>query len=242
MKHLLIIFSILLLSSPLFGDNHKGETLYLWKTSSDVQWYRFGNKYTRPQYKGEVENGKPNGLGVLIYPYNGKSIVGEWKNGKEWKTKHRTKNGSLILKFEMGKNAQVTVISPDGRKYVGEWKDGKQNGQVKITFPDGSGYVGEFKDGLKNGQGTYTWSDGKKHVGEYKDGLENGQGTRTYPNGEKYVGEWKNGEKSGQGTYTWSDGDKEVGEWKKNELWNGTQYDKNGNIDYKYVIGNKIKQ
>jgi len=28
MKHLLIIFSILLLSSPLIGDNHKGETFY----------------------------------------------------------------------------------------------------------------------------------------------------------------------------------------------------------------------
>ena len=53
----------------------------------------FGDKNTRPQYKGEVENGKPNGLGVLIYPYNDKSIVGEWKNGKEWKTKHRTKMG-----------------------------------------------------------------------------------------------------------------------------------------------------
>ena len=155
MKHLFIIFSILLLSSPLFGDNHKGETLYLWKTSSSVLWYRFGDKNTRPQYKGEVENGKPNGLGVLIYPYNGKSIVGEWKNGKEWKTKHRTKNGSLILKFEMGKNGQVTFTSPDGRKYVGEWKDGKQNGQGKMTLPDGEKYEGKFKDGIPNGQGTY---------------------------------------------------------------------------------------
>ena len=155
MKHLFIIFSILLLSSPLFGDNHKGETLYLWKTSSSVLWHRFGDKNTRPQYKGEVENGKPNGLGVLIYPYNGKSIVGEWKNGKEWKTKHRTKNGRLILKFEMGKNGLVTVTSPNGRKYVGEWKDGKQNGQGKMTLPDGEKYEGKLKDGIPNGQGTY---------------------------------------------------------------------------------------
>ena len=83
MKHLFIIFSILLLSSPLFGDNHKGETLYLWEISSSVQWYRFGDKYTRPQYKGEVENGKPNGLGVLIYPNNdagSQAIIGEIKN------------------------------------------------------------------------------------------------------------------------------------------------------------------
>ena len=200
MKHLLIIFSILLLSSPLFGDNHKGETLYLWKTSSGVQWYRFGDKYTRPQYKGEVENGKPNGLGVLIYPYNGKSIVGEWKNGKEWKTKHRTKNGSLILKFEMGKNGQVTFTSPDGRKYVGEWKDGKQNGQGKITLPDGEKYEGKFKDGIPNGQGTYISPDGRMYVGEWKDGKTKWSRNIHFPDGRMYVGEFKDGLKNGQGT------------------------------------------
>ena len=108
MKHLLIIFSILLLSSPLFGDNHKGETLYLWKISSVVQWYRFGNKYTRPQYKGEVENGKPNGLGVLIYPYGGQygrgtKYVGSWEDGKEWNGTVYYKNGKIVVKYVNGK-------------------------------------------------------------------------------------------------------------------------------------------
>ena len=214
MKHLLIIFSILLLSSPLFGDNHKGETLYLWETSSGVQWNRFGTKYTRPQYKGEVENGKPNRLGVLIYPYNGKIIVGEWKNGKEWKTKHRTKNGSSILKFEMGKNGQVTFTSPDRRKYVGEWKDGILNGQGKMTLPDGEKYEGKFKDGIPNGQGIYISLDGRMDVGKFKDGIPNGQGTYISPDGRMYVGEWKNGEPNGQGTSTYPDGRKYVGEFK----------------------------
>ena len=40
-----------------------------------------------------------------------------------------------------------------------------------------------------------------------------------YPNGSKYFGEWKN--------------DKE---------WNGTGYDPNGKILYKYVNGEIIKQ
>ena len=66
MKHLLIILSILLLSSPVIGDNHKGETLYLWKTSSGDVWKGFGEKDINPEYKGDVENGKPNGLGVII--------------------------------------------------------------------------------------------------------------------------------------------------------------------------------
>ena len=138
MKHLLILISLLLLSSPLFGDNHKGDTLYLWKTSSGVTWYIFGDKNTRPQYKGEVENGKPNGLGVLIYPYNGKSIVGEWKNGKELKTEHIRKDGSVLGEFEMGKNGQGTYTYPDGRKYVGEFK---YDTTWKGTFYDINGNI-----------------------------------------------------------------------------------------------------
>ena len=68
-----------------------------------------------------------------------------------------------------------------------------------------------------NGQGTITWSDGKNYVGEFKDG--------------KY---------HGQGTYTWSDGRKYVGEFKNGEPWNGTYYDKNGNIQVKFVNGKDI--
>jgi hypothetical protein len=141
MKHLLIIISILLLSSPVIGDNHKGETLYLWNLSlqtdpkfqwegiGEYVWKGFGEKDTNPKYQGEVENGVPNGLGFIIYP------DGIWKGGD---------------------------------KYVGEW-------------------IHRWK----NGQGTFTWSDG-----------------------EEYVGSWKNGTR-----------------------WNGTFYDKNGNIIYKYVNG-----
>jgi len=127
MKHLLIILiSILLLSSPLFGDNHKGETLYLWKTSSGVQWKGFGEKQTNPIYKGQVENGEPNGQGTLNL-HNGEKYVGEWKNGRP--------------------HGQGTGTLPDGRKYVGEYKDGKRNGQGTLAFSDGSKYEGEWKDG-----------------------------------------------------------------------------------------------
>ena len=58
-----------------------------------------------------------------------------------------------------------------------------------------------------------------EYVGEYKDGKRSGQGTQTYPDGEKYEGSWKNGVR-----------------------WNGTEYDKDGNIKYKYVNGKQIKQ
>ena len=87
MKHLLIILSFLFLSSPVIGDNHKGETLYRWDTSSGFVWKGFGDKETHSVYKGEVENGVPNGLGFLIFS-GGEKYVGSWRNGKEWNTKH----------------------------------------------------------------------------------------------------------------------------------------------------------
>ena len=175
MKHILIFLSLLLLSSPLFGQ--ETGVLYQYESSSGIQWKTFGNEKVQPKYEGEIKNGKMDGLGVLIYPYGGKSVVGEWKDGKEWNTKHRNKDGKLIWNFEMEKNGLVT-----------------------ITYPDGDKYVGEFKDGGKNGQGTFTWSDGKKYVGEYKEDLMNGQGTISWSNMEKFVGEWKDG-KQWNGTY-----------------------------------------
>ena len=59
-------------SSPVIGDNHKGETLYLWKTSSGKVWKGFGDKETHSKYEGDVENGKPNGVGILISPMGGR--------------------------------------------------------------------------------------------------------------------------------------------------------------------------
>ena len=129
MKQLLIILSFLLFSSPVIGDNHKGETLYGWGKCCDYVWKGFGDKETHPKYKGDVENGVPNGLGILILP--------------------------------------------NGNKYVGGWKDGRLNGQGTHTYPDGSKYEGEYKD------------------------------------------DWE---------------------------WNGTQYDKNGNIIFNVENGKDIKQ
>ena len=50
------------------------------------------------------------------------------------------------------------------------------------------------------------------------------------------------GKYHGQGTWTYFNGDKYVGEWKDDEMWNGTMYDKNGNIIGKWVNGKEIKQ
>jgi len=141
MKHLLIILSILLLSSPVIGDNHKGETLYGWITSSStLEWKGFGDKETHPIYKGDVENGKPSGLGVITF-LDGSKFVGEFKDGE--------------------KNGQGTFTFSWGGKYEGEFKDGKKHGQGTYTWTNGQKYEGEFKYGEK-WNGTVYDNDGIK--------------------------------------------------------------------------------
>ena len=66
MKNIFILTSFLLLSSNAVGDNHKGKTLYVLGEYPDWKWVEFGDKDIHPKYQGQVKDGKPNGLGVLI--------------------------------------------------------------------------------------------------------------------------------------------------------------------------------
>jgi len=122
MKHLLIILSILLLSSPVIGQ--ETGVLYLYETSSGKKWKTFGDGKVQPKYKGEIKNGKPNGFGFQTYK-NGNKYFGEHKNGLP--------------------NGQGRSIYPDGSMYLGEYKDGKFHGQGTFTFSDGNKGVGEFR-------------------------------------------------------------------------------------------------
>ena len=125
MKHLLIILSFLLLCSPVIGDNHKGETLYGWGNTLPYVWKGFGDKETHSVYKGDVENGEPNGLGILIDP-DGIKYVGEFKGGLP--------------------NGQGTYTLPNGEKYIGEFKDNKP---WVITKYDKNGNItGKYVNGI----------------------------------------------------------------------------------------------
>jgi len=69
MKHLLILLSILLLSSPLFGQ--ETGVLYLWENGT--------------KYLGEWKDGKKHGQGTYTYgkgEWEVDKYVGEWKDGK----------------------------------------------------------------------------------------------------------------------------------------------------------------
>ena len=104
MKHLLIVLiSFLLLSSPVIGDNHKGETLYMWGEvgSGDYKWMGFGDKETHPKYQGQVKDGKPNGLGILIF-LSGTKYVGSWKNREYWNGTLSDEDGKIYGKVVNG--------------------------------------------------------------------------------------------------------------------------------------------
>jgi len=209
MKHLVIILSVLLLSSPLFGQ--ETSVLYQYETSTGIKWKTFGDGKVQPKYKGEIKNGVMDGLGVLIYPFGEKSVVGEWKNGEEWNTKHKNKDGRLIGKFENGEWIEVETLYRGG-----QW--------------------GDYKWMVLGNKDIHP-----KYQGQVKDGKPNGLGILTYVEGGKYVGSWLNGKWNGQGTRTWDGGRKYVGKWKYNKQWNGIYYEKNGNIIGKYVNGKLIK-
>jgi len=147
----------------------------------------------------------------------------ETSSGYEWKT-IGDKNNNPQYKGEVK------------REYI-IFGDYIREGVGSLTYSDGDKYEGEWKDGQKHGQGTYTWSNGNKYVGEFKDGGKNGQGTFTWSDGKKYVGEYKEDLMNGQGTISWSNREKFVGEWKGGKQWNGTYYDKEGNIHSKVVNG-----
>ena len=230
MKHLLLILSIFLFTSPLFCQ--ETGVLFQYKISSGFVWKTFGKGKVQPKYEGEVSAGIPEGFGILSYPFtDGKSVVGEWKDGKEWNTEHFSKEGIVLGIWENGKwilkwgvlferiGNGILVWSENGNedfrvKYVGDIENMKPKGQGTITSPDGDKYEGEFKNGKKHGQGTFTSNDGDKYEGEFKNGKKHGQGTLTSPDRDKYVGAFKSGKKHGQGTLTSPDGSMYIGTFK----------------------------
>ena len=110
MRILFLALTIYLLTSPLFGGSHQPVNLYRWETVSGIVWKGFGDKNVNPEYLGEVKEGKPHGVGILVTKHKEK-YVGEFKNG----VKHGL--GTMFF-FRSKKKVDF--------KFVGEWKEGKK--------------------------------------------------------------------------------------------------------------------
>lgn len=208
------------------------------------------------RYEGEIQNGKPHGIGKMYYNENNENLRvsydGEWKNG--------------II------SGQGTMIWTSGDKYIGCWvndrksgkgtmylatgnriettyKNGIAHGVITIYFSDGDKYVGIAQHGkLMIGKGTWFFNDGKKYVGQFEwdeekgGGRVEGFGVLYSANGEKiFEGTWKNNEKHGEGT-AYSSDYKICGKW-VNDVLDGfahIYYNKDNDMEeYGYFVNGK---
>ena len=134
-------------------------------------------------YKGETNNNKANGVGILSGKNN--------STGKGY-FKDNEFDGYIIL------NCKEST-------YEGEAKEGKYEGIGLETFKDGNAYLGEYKNNLKEGVGVYTWANGSKYLGEIKANKIEGYGIYIFPDGRIYEGEFINNEFNGIGFLKWND-------------------------------------
>ena len=178
LRHILIIFSILLLSSPGIGQSSKYESVSQCVLQTMEDRKLTGNKMFEMVkeecerilgnvHKPELEQNKGKKNGVLYYS----KVDGNWG----W---NRSGNEKKDI------------------KYVGEIENGNPNGQGTVTYANGNKYVGKWKDGKYNGQGTLTLSNGLTFVGIFKYGEEwNGNGFNTK---NKIIYRFVNGERKNQ--------------------------------------------
>ena len=150
------------------------------------------------EYDGEVENGVPNGAGILSMP--GVVISGYFINGKM--------QGKGCMSYY--KDIVFT--------YEGDFVDNVPNGVGKFTFSDDSVYEGEVKDSKPNGKGKMVSSKGNTYVGTYVNGKREGLFEAWFKNGDYFKGEYKNDEPNGKGEYTMANGKKQKGIWKNGKF------------------------
>ena len=206
------------------------------------------------KYVGEFKDGKEHGQGTYTWP-DGAKYVGEFRDGKRngQGTYTYADGAQYVGEYKDDKyHGQGTYTLSDGRRYVGEYKIGiPWNG---TTYDKHRNVTGIVANGAWKGvasrrepesrqvtryfdQNSLKWKtagDPKKdtvYVGEVRNDFPHGQGTLTFPDGRTYVGEFRDGLPNGQGTLTIPDGEQYVGEYKDGKPWNGTAYDKYGNVE-----------
>jgi len=99
-------------SSGLPFSVEKHSALYLRLESFLLQ--TFGEERVESEYLGDRVDGKPDGLGIMIYPGRMKVYVGQWRKGK--------RHGKGFMNYSLGE------------RYVGDWEDDVRQGYGITVF------------------------------------------------------------------------------------------------------------
>ena len=141
-------------------------------------------KFNNGNYKGNVKNSLPHG-------------IGEFEKYK------------IVKNFSVSGKELTKEIN---EVYKGDWKNGQRHGQGKMTwaipesaFPK-SWYQGSWQNNKFHGWGSYTHSNGDKYEGNWNNYKKHGQGTFTWYDGSYYVGEFKHDSQHGYGVVYKTDG------------------------------------
>jgi hypothetical protein len=104
MKHILIILTLILLSSDLFGQSDDNDKNIRYNITSGLLWKNISKGKIQSKnvgYVGSYKSGVPHGKGTMTY-YDGRKIVGEFKR-YAWNSTFYDKDGKILGKFVKGK-------------------------------------------------------------------------------------------------------------------------------------------
>ena len=145
-------------------------------------------------YKGDCNNGVPNGHGIVNY-HKGDRFEGEFSNGK--------------------RNGQGKLVWANGGRYEGDFLNDERTGRGTYVWADGDQYEGEWFNGAITGKGKLIWANGGQYEGDFLNDEITGKGKKVWANGDRYEGDFLNGKRNGKGSY-WnaSTGVIYTGEWR----------------------------
>ena len=158
--------------------------------------------------KGNLQNGKINGEGIITYHSNNKLLCKFKDNQIKGFTKLiNEENDIYIGNFENNYANGIGYIKTARELfYGGYWLNNNQHGFGYEKWTKGGGYEGEYVKGNKEGIGSLFFLQGGLYEGAFTNNEMNGIGVFSFADGRKYFGSWKGNRMEGYGIIKWPDG------------------------------------
>lgn len=201
------------------GGTSSGKELVFDGSSSscEAEGYRVMSYPNGSQYKGQIQNSRRNGHGVLTLA-DGTVYECEWKDDLHHGcVKERLPDGTKYegLFADSQRSGHGVMTWPEGSYYSGQWARGRADGEGQLVRADGAVYYGQFKEDCMSGTGKMIWPDGDEYVGQFFRNQRQGHGKVVWKEGpwRSYDGQWKGGMRHGKGVYADHKGNSYAGTW-----------------------------